>query len=148
MPVRNFISLIIASLVFQIVAHFTVVLIGLLRGTDPFQVFFVLISAAGFWQCVLTTLLIHSLIYLLTERWFVRLAGVVTMRLRPRYALAYALFLLTVACVFFLPFSTDLWQTSLGVVAIGFVAAFVGGYVRGMLIDHWTGGGHVSTMPV
>ena len=135
---RNFVSLLVASVVFQLVIYSAVVLY---IGSGRFD-FLSILTGFGFWQMVIMTLLLHTYAYSLGEPWFMRLAGRVTMRFRLRCALAYAIFTLGVGCLFFLPFSLA-YELSISIPVLGLATAgaFVGGYVRGITIDRWTGGG-------
>jgi hypothetical protein len=142
---RNFVSILVASLVFLVSVYMMAVAYVYAWGT---VIDFSSFAASGaFWSCVAITLGTLSVGYFFCDDLMMRVARLVTVRLRLAYGISFALFVLTVICVSFLPVA----DYSLGVLALvtsmSTAAAFLGGYVRGWMIDHWTGGTRHGVIP-
>jgi hypothetical protein len=135
---RKFVSILVASLVFLVSAYAMVAIYVYARGSvidfDSFA------SSGAFWSCAAITLGGLSVGYAFCDDLMMRVARLVTVRLRLAYGISFALFVLAVICATFLPVA----EYSLSVLALvtffSTAAAFIGGYVRGWLIDHGTGG--------
>jgi hypothetical protein len=92
------------------------------------------------------TLMLHPVAYLTFDRALMSLAGRFFHSYRLKAALAYAIFLLMVSVLFVWPLNNFTANVNLTISVIGFLSGFAGGYFRGWLIDHWTGGARMGAL--
>lgn len=135
---RNLVSLFAASLVFLVTVYLMVVAYVYARGTAIDFTSFA--TSSAFWSCAGTTLVALSVGYGFCERLIIIVARLVTVRLRLMHGISFALFVLAVICATFLPIAEYSASVLALVTFFSTAAAFLGGYARGWLIDHWTDG--------
>ena len=136
---RKLISLAMAGVTFCIVTSLiTVSVMTALSGRmDSVASYF---TGAAFWASNLLTVVSFTFIGSIIDGPLMNIAGRVTRRVRLRYAFAYALLVLAISSLLFLPFGLSIkpiWIPLL-TIAIGGSAGFVGGYVRGWMMDTWS----------
>ena len=98
------------------------------------------LGSYSLWLCVIFTIGGFTMIGAIVDGPFMRLAGWATLRVRLRYAVAYALLTTIIPVIFFIPLTLSVrpyWIVLL-TIGLGAVSGFAGGYVRGVLMDLWS----------
>jgi len=146
---KNAVSIIVASIVYVISTYVCILAIIVASRPAQFSVVEFLTSPAAL-QCSLITVISFSVFCALFDKWLLKLAGYVTVHLKTRYGIAYALLVLGIACVFFVPLAIDMTMfTNLIIIATCVIATacgFIAGVVRGWLIDKWSGGATIRQL--
>jgi hypothetical protein len=142
----NLLSCGIATLVFEIFTALEI--LALLTVTRGSETAFDFLTRENFISCSKSTMILFSFIYFVSSPILLFLCGFVTKRLRVRYALSYALMVLLLSMIFFVPLviAKSALIGVILVVALAVLPGFMGGYARGWLIDHWTGGSRHGTL--
>jgi hypothetical protein len=143
----KFASCYIATLVFEIIIALEILtLLAISRG---FEFAFDFLTQENYLNCFKSTMAVLSFVCFISSPILLYFCGFLTKRIRIRYAISYALMVLLIGMIFFVP--TVIENSALfGVVLVMMLAVlpgFVGGYVRGWMIDHWTGGTRHGVIP-
>lgn len=135
---RTLISLAAAGAVFCLLmtAITATIITAFLGGLSGAVVY---LGGVSLWVCIGLTIIGFTMIGAIVDGPLMGLAGRITMQVRLRYAVAYALLTVIIPLVFFVPLTLGVrpyWPVPLTLL-FGAVSGFAGGYVRGVLLDMW-----------